>query len=177
VSRALVGVAAGAALCWACVAFDPNSPAVPHLAGRYATLITIRYQDQSPNQQHLETRFDSLAATVVLPDAEEHGFFEGSYRTDAGDVGTISGTLHPDGTMLIREFGQPPILTLQGATFLHRLYPWCDFLAVGTGTLLGQLSGDSLVIEGRASLLCRYQLWDQTIRVGADLDVRLAGAR
>lgn len=178
--RGLAGAAARASLCLACaacVAFDPNSPAVPHLAGRYATLITVRYQDQSSNRNHLETLSDTLAATVTLPDAAEHGFFEGSYVTVAGDVGTISGTLHSDGTMEIREFAQPPILTLQGATFLHRLYPWCDFLDIGTGTLLGQLSGDSLVIEGRASLLCRYQVWEQTLRVGTDLDVRLVGAR
>lgn len=179
--RGLAGRVACAALCVAwvgCVAFDPYQPAVPHLAGQYASQISVRYRDQSGSQNHLEVRFDTLAATVTLPDAGAHGFFQGSYVTAAGDVGVVGGTLHPNGTMDIDEFGQPPILTLQGATFLHRLYPWCDFKnRVGTGTLVGQLSGDSLVIEGRASLPCRYQVWDQTVSVGVDLDFRLAGAR
>ena len=172
--------AAGAAVCAACVAcfaLDPNSPAVPALAGRYASLITVRYSDQSANGNHLEIRFDTLAATITLPDAQEHGFFEGSYVTADGDVGTISGTLRPDGSMEIDEFGQPPILTMQGATFLQRLYPWCDFGDVGTGTLPGQLTGDSLVIVARASLYCRYVIWDQVTTLGTDLDVRIAGAR
>lgn len=169
--RGLTGAAASAALCVACVAFDPNGPAVPHLAGRYSAIITVRYQN------HLETQSDTLAATVTLPDAAERGFFVGWYVTAAGDSGTIGGTLHPDGTMEVTEFAQPPLVTLQGATFLHRLYPWCDFLQIGTGTLTGRLSGDSLVIEGRASVICRYQAWDQLLGIGTDLDVRLAGAR
>lgn len=170
---ALGGAAASAALCAACVAFDPNAPPVPHLAGRYSTIITVRYQ----SQYSLENRWDTLAATVTLHDAADYGLFGGWYVTVAGDSGTIGGRLHLDGTMEVTAFAQPPIVTLQGATFLHRLYPWCDFDQVGTGTLTGQLSGDSLVIEGKASLFCRYQIWDQGLVFGTDLYVRLAGAR
>ncbi|OGT96586.1 MAG: hypothetical protein A3I79_04170 [Gemmatimonadetes bacterium RIFCSPLOWO2_02_FULL_71_11] len=169
VRRALTGAAASAALCAACVAFDPV--AIPHVAGRYSTIITVGYRNW------LETRSDTLAATVTLPDAEERGFFEGWYATAAGDSGTVGGRLYPDGTMEVTEFAQPPLVTLQGATFLHRLYPWCDFRQVGTGTLTGRLSGDSLVIEGRASVICRYQTWGQLHGIDTDLDVRLAGAR
>jgi len=163
--------AAVAALCAACVANDPSGPAVPSLAGRYETSITVHYHN------HLETRSDTLAATVALPDAGERGFFEGWYLTSAGDSGTVGGTLLSDGSMLVTEFAQPPLVTLQGATFLHRLYPWCDFRAVGTGTLAGRINGDSLVVEGRASLVCSYQAWGQSVGIGTDLDVRLRGVR
>lgn len=172
--RRMLGAATGsAALCVACVAFDTNGPAVPHLAGRYSTIISVQYR----SQQYLENLWDTLAATVTLPDAGERGFFAGWYVTAAGDSGTFAGRLRPDGTMEVTEFAQPPILTLQGATFLHRLYPWCDFNLVGTGSPTGRLSGDSLVIEGRASLFCRYQVWDRLLLLGTDLDVRLAGVR
>jgi len=170
---AIGGATASAALCVACVAFDPNGPAVPHLAGSYSTIITVQYR----SQHHLENLWDTLAATVTLPDAAERGFFVGWYVTAARDSGTIAGRLRPDGTMEVTEFAQPPILTLQGATFLHRLYPWCDFMQLGTGSPTGRLSGDSLVIEGRASLFCRYQAWDRLLLLGTDLDVRLAGVR
>lgn len=136
-------------------------------------MITVQYH----SQYFLENRWDTLAATITLADAAEYGLFGGSYVTAAGDSGTIGGRLHSDGTMEVTSFAQPPIVTLQGATFLHRLYPWCDFDQVGTGTLTGRLNGDSLVIEGKASLLCRYELWNQALLFGTDLDVRLAGAR
>ncbi len=169
---ARIGVAASAALCAECVAFEPDRPAVPQLAGRYATIITVQYHND------VEVRSDTIAAIVTLPDAGAHGAFEGSYATADGGSGTVGGTLQPDGTMLVTEFAQPPLVTLQGATFLHRLYPWCDFVRrVGTGTLTGRLSGDSLVIEGRASLVCTYQDWEQAIGIGTDLDVRIAGSR
>jgi hypothetical protein len=153
------------------VAFDPNGPAVPHLAGRYTTSITVQYHNQ------IETRSDTLAATMILPDAEARGVFEGYYLTAAGDSGMIGGTLLPDGTMRVTDFAQPPLLTLQGATFLHRLYPWCDFNQLGTGTLMGRVFGDSLVVTGRASVVCGYQLWERETGIGTDLDVRIAGAR
>jgi hypothetical protein len=171
VIRSLAAAAVSALLCTTCVAFDPNGPAVPHLAGRYASIISVHYHND------LEGWWDTVVATVVLPDAGGRGAFTGSYATADGDAGTVGGILQPDGTMEVTEFAQPPLVTLQGATFLHRLYPWCDFEHVGTGTLTGSLSGDSLVIEGRASLLCSYQAWGQVIGVGTDLDVRLAGAR
>jgi len=163
--------AVAAALCVACVAYDPNGPAVPHLAGRYATSITVHYRN------HLETRSDTVAATVTLPDARVRGVFGGWYVTSAGDSGTVGGTLLPDGTMQVTEFAQPPLTTLEGATFLHRLYPWCDFRQIGTGTLTGRISGDSLVIEGRPAVMCRYQGWEHLFWIGTDLDVRLVGVR
>ncbi len=168
---ALIGAAAPAVLCVACVAFDPNGPAVPHLAGRYSAIITVQYHN------YLETRSDTIAATVTLLNAEARGEFAGWYATADGDSGIVGGTLQPDGSMMVTAFAQPPLETLTGATFLHRLYPWCDFLQTGTGTLPGQLSGDSLVITGGAEVACRYQAWLHLFWIGTFLDVRIAGAR
>lgn len=161
-----------ALLCGACVAFDPNQPAAPPLAGHYSAIISIHYHN------HLESRHDSVAATVLLPDAERYRrHFAGTWVTAAGDSGVIGGMLVWDGTMQVTDFAQPPLVTLQGATFLHRLYPWCDFNQIGTGTLEGRVFGDSLVVTGRASVVCGYQLWERLVGIGTDLDVRLAGSR
>lgn len=156
----------------ACVAFDPEQPAAPPLAGRYSAIISIHYHN------HLESRFDSLAATVTLPDAARNRLFAGSWVTAQGDSGVIGGTLLWDGTMQVTDFGQPPLVTLQGVTFLHRLYPWCDFIySIGTGPLEGRVFDDSLVVTGRISMACSYQAWERATDIGTDVDVRLAGAR
>ena len=164
-------VALAVALCGACVAFDPNEPVGRPVAGRYASVITIHYQTE------FEHWWDTLTATVTLGEARPHGRFAGSYLTAAGDAGVVGGSLQPGGTIMVTEFSQPPLTTLQGATFLHRLYPWCDFRTIGTGALPGRISGDTLVIEGRGSVVCRYQAWGRDIGIGANLDFLLVGVR
>lgn len=165
------GFVAAALLCTGCLALDPNKPPLPRLAGRYVTTISVRYRS------HLEARYDTLAAVVTLSDAKARGPFVGAYVTALGDSGVIAGNFFAHGAVEMTTFAEPFLPTLQGATFLHRLYPWCDFLQIGTGTLYGMLQGDSLVIEGRASVSCNYQAWGRVIGVGTDLDVRLAGER
>jgi len=172
-ARTAVGIALCAACeaFAACVAFDPNGPAVPGLAGRYEAVISIHYHSE------FEHWWDTVTATVSLPDAKPHRLFSGSYVTAQGETGVVAGELRPDGTMLVTKFGQPALTTLEGATFLHRLYPWCDFRTIGTGDLAGEIRGDTLVIAGGASVFCQYFIWTGFHDIRADLDVRLVGVR
>jgi hypothetical protein len=152
-----------------CVAYDPAGPPVPSIDGTYATVIAIDYSN------HLETRTDMLVASIILRDTHYRGQFDGTYRI-SDDSGRFAGVLRPESALVVTDFGAPPKpIAYVGA--LRRLYPWCDFPRLGTGPLPGRLRGDSLLVDGSASVPCFYHLFGQIFEIGTELRLRIIGVR
>lgn len=152
-----------------CVAYDSAGPPVPSIDGTYAAVIAIDYGN------YLETRADTLAASIVLRDTHYRGHFDGAYHI-ADDSGSFAGVLRPESTLVVTDFGAPPRpIAYVGA--LRRLYPWCDFARLGTGPLPGQLRGDSLLVDGNATVPCFYHLFGQIPEIGTGLHLRIIGVR
>lgn len=152
-----------------CVAYDSAGPPVPNIDGTYATAIAIDYSN------FFETRTDTLVASIILRDTHYRGHFDGAYHI-ADDSGSFAGVLRPEGTLVVTDFGAPPKpIAYVGA--LRRLYSWCDFPRLGTGPLLGQLRGDTLLIDGTATVPCFYHLFGQIPEIGTELRLRIIGVR
>jgi hypothetical protein len=151
------------------VSYDPAGPAVPSIDGTYATIIAIDYSN------YLETRTDTLGASVRLRDTHYRGQFDGSYRI-ADDSGSFGGVLRPEGTLVVTDFGAPPKpIAYVGA--LRQLYSWCDFPSLGTGPLPGQLQADSLRVDGSGSVPCYYHLFGEIVGIGTELRLHITGVR
>ena len=152
-----------------CVSYDPAGPPVPSIDGTYAASIVIAYAN------YIEVRTDTLTGMISLWDGHYRGHFGGLYRV-AGDSGTFAGTLNPDGTLSVTDWGtsSEPIA---GVGALRQLYPWCDFLRTGAGPLPGELRADSLLVDGGASLPCSYQLFGQVFDIGTQLQLHVVAVR
>lgn len=154
----------------ACVAYDTAGPPVPNINGTYTTKIAVRLAND------LELRSDTLLAWITVQDLHYRGHFAGTYRTALGDSGLIAGVERPESTVVVDVFGAPPKPIAQ-VIALRVLYSWCDFPRLGTGALSGQLSGDSLILDGQGSLPCRYDLSGPAFELRTELQLRIVGIR
>jgi len=152
-----------------CVSYDPAGPTVPSIDGTYATTIAIDYRN------YIETRADTLVASIVLRDTHYRGHFDGAYRI-AEDSGSFAGVMRPEGTLVVTDFGAPPQPIIHVGA-LRRLYSWCDFPRLGMGPLPGELRGDSLLIDGSVSVPCFYQVFGPIVEIGTELRLHLVGVR
>jgi hypothetical protein len=143
---------------------------VPQLAGTYTATIAVAFSN------YIELRSDTLRATLVLHDRNYRGQFDGSYQTSFGDEGQFAGAERPEGTLTVTVFGSPPtpIAYVMG---LRRLYPWCDFPHLGAGPLSGQRRVDTLLISGRGSVPCFYQISDTALQAGTELRLSIVAVR
>jgi hypothetical protein len=152
-----------------CVAYDSAGPPVPSIDGTYAAAIVIDYSN------YFEARTDTLVASIALRDTHYRGHFDGAYRI-ADDSGSVAGILRPEGTLVVTEFGAPP-QPISHVAALRQRYAWCDFTRMGSGPLPGQLRGDSLLLDGSASLPCFYQVFGETVEIGTELRLHISGVR
>ncbi|MGH7700709.1 MAG: hypothetical protein ACREMJ_09375 [Gemmatimonadales bacterium] len=149
--------------------YDPIGPSLPRLAGDYATTITIAYQNS------LDTRADTLFAVITLPNVGRRGNFMGQYVIGT-EVGPFGGLLFPSRRIELPTFGPGPQPIAQVAS-VRALYPQCDFSRVGTGQLLGELRGDTLLVTGQASLPCTSESDPAAVDLTTSLRLDFFGVR
>jgi len=159
----LVGLAA-------CVSYDPAGPPVPRIDGTYAAMIVLGLENT------IEIRSDTFTAAITIHGTGYRGHFAGTYTIVRSDSGPFGGVISPDGSVVVTEFGTPP-KPIAGVAFIRNLYPWCDFPRFGTGPMPGALSGDSLLVDGRGSVPCFYQLAAPVGNLKTEITVRLRAAR
>lgn len=168
--RARVVALAGALTAAGCVAYDTAGPPVPSIDGTYSIVIAVGYSN------YIELLDDTLLASFTLRATGYRGRFEGTYRTALGDSGLVGGRERPESTLVVDVFGAPP-KPIAYVIGLRQLFPWCDFARLGPGLLSGRLRGDSLLIDGQASVPCFYQLEGQAPAVGTELVLHIVGVR
>lgn len=152
-----------------CVSYDAVGPGVPAIDGTYATTIAVEYSNS------FEYRTDTLVGSITLWTSHYRGHFDGFYSI-SGDSGSFAGVLRPEGVLTVTDWGAlPKPIAYVGA--LRRLYPWCDFPLLGSGTLPGELHGDTLVADGTASVPCSYWLFGQISDIGTQLSLHIVGVR
>ncbi len=165
----LVGWLVGLAVL-SCVVYDPAGPPVPRIDGTYATRIVVSLANE------VEIRSDTFAAEITLRGTGYRGQFVGTYHIASDDSGPIGGAEILDGSLTVMEFGTPP-KPIAGVASIVALYPWCDFPRLGTGPMPGSLRADTLVVDGRGSVPCIYQVGGQVLNRVTEVRVQLAGVR
>lgn len=154
----------------ACVSYDPAGPPVPRIDGTYHATIVIGLENP------IEIRSDTFTAAIAIRGTGYRGHFGGSYDIARSDSGPFAGVLATDSSLMVTEFGTPP-KPIAGVAFIRNLYPWCDFPRLGTGPMPGTLRGDSLLVDGRGSVPCFYQLAAPVGNLKTEITVRLRAAR
>jgi len=153
----------------ACVAYDTAGPQVPALDGIWQARFAIAFENQ------IEVRADTLRGAMTLQDTHYRGRFAGNYRIGA-DIGAFGGVIRPESTLIVDEFGAPP-KPIAAVDTLRQLYRWCDFTRLGSGGLGGRLSGDTLSVDGLATLPCFYALHDHEVEIGTSLTIHIRAVR
>ena len=163
-------VLASAAICAACVSYDPTGPHAEAINGTFdAKLVTIL-------QNAVETRQDTSAVTLTLRDSLYRGRFTGFYRFSDGDSGLVDGTLLPGGRIEVSRFGYWP--PLRYVPHLSSLYPSCTFPDLGPVYVVnGQVRGDTLTLDVNTSLPCSENVSGQPVELETMFEFQLYGLR
>jgi len=151
---------------------NADGPRYPPIGGDYAATFDFTFSNSNESQTL------TVPGTISLSRPSRNGDFSGSYSYDPpySGSGDILGTVAPDGSIEISEFGDdqaPPMVEID---FLSNEWSFCDFSSVTTTGMSGGLSGNTLSLQGELGFSCRYTNGSSVADFPTTLDETVTGS-
>ena len=124
----------------------------------YDSAVSFQFDngDSSSNQNPSLSLFGEMALAINDANGDTHGTY--SYDDHPSGSGTITGTVAADGTISIRQFGDPDRTLGATLLFLHNNWPNCDFAHAGPMQFNASVYAGDISLAGTLTAPCTYMV-------------------